>query len=80
MARKSRKRAVPEPTAEKEKKVSYNTAIYARLSIEDNGIAGDSLENQIFIVRQYIEKSPELNLISTWVDNGQTGTDFVEVR
>ncbi len=76
MARKSRKGAIPELAVRLEKKISYNTAIYARLSIEDNGITGDSLENQIFIVRQYIEKSQELNLIGIWVDNGQTGTDF----
>lgn len=57
MARKSRKGAIPELAVRSEKKISYNTAIYARLSIEDNGITGDSLENQIFIVRQYIEKS-----------------------
>ncbi len=76
MARKSRKGIVPEPAAPEEKRVFYNTAIYARLSIEDNGTAGDSLENQIVMVRQYIEKCPELNLVSTWVDNGQTGTDF----
>ena len=53
MARKSRKGAIPELAVRSEKKISYNTAIYARLSIEDNGITGDSLENQIFIVRQY---------------------------
>jgi len=76
MARKSRKGIVPKPAIQEEKEVSYNTAIYARLSIEDNGIAGDSLENQIFIAQQYIRQCRELNLIDIWVDNGQTGTDF----
>ncbi len=76
MARKSRKAALAEPCVPEDKRIFYNTAIYARLSIEDNGIMGESLENQIAIVRQYIENCPELRLVNTWVDNGQTGTDF----
>lgn len=75
MARKSRK-----PTAVAADMVQaapvYLTALYARLSIEDNGVEGESIENQIFIIRQFINKSPELQIVDQFVDNGQTGTNF----
>ena len=56
----------------------YNTAIYARLSVEDSGKKdnGESIENQIYIAKQYIEERPYLNLCGTFVDNGETGVNF----
>jgi DNA invertase Pin-like site-specific DNA recombinase len=55
----------------------YNTAIYARLSIEDRtDKESGSIENQIYIIRQYIEERPYLNLCGTFTDNGETGTNF----
>ena len=61
-------------TAEK----TYKTAIYARLSIEDSGKKdnGDSIENQIYIAKQYVEERPYLNLCNTFIDNGETGVNF----
>ena len=46
------KKSVPQP------EILYNTAIYARLSIEDNGIEGDSIENQIEMIENYIRGVP----------------------
>lgn len=55
----------------------YKTAIYARLSSEDlNKNDSGTIENQIFLVKKYIETKPYLKLCETFVDNGQTGTNF----
>nr|WP_300784258.1 recombinase family protein [uncultured Acetatifactor sp.] len=75
MARKSRKdlqtqNKCPQP------EILYDTAIYARLSIEDNGIEGDSIENQIEMIENYIRGHQELRVVHTFVDNGETGTNF----
>ena len=56
--------------------ILYNTAIYARLSIEDNGVQGDSIENQVYMIEKFISNCSDLKLIHTFVDNGETGTDF----
>jgi len=57
--------------------VVYNTAIYARLSIEDcRGSDSDSINNQIYLIQQYIEERPYLKLKATFIDNGETGTNF----
>ena len=79
MARKSRKNQtaqvkIPE-TAEAR---SFSTAIYVRLSIENSGRddAGDSIENQSGICREYVEARPYLNLYGIYSDNGEKGWKF----
>ncbi len=53
------------------------TAVYARLSMEDNGQKeDDSISTQIKLVKSYIQKKQELSLADIFVDNGHTGTDF----
>ena len=55
----------------------YRTAIYARLSNEDLGKKDSgSIENQILLVQKYIESKPYLKLCDTFIDNGETGTNF----
>lgn len=61
-------------------KLHYRTAIYARLSIEDNGIRSNSIEDQIYFLKKYISRHIQLSLVSCYCDNGKTGTNFVEVR
>lgn len=61
--------------AEKQETI-YKTAIYARLSTEDNSADGGSVANQIYIVEQYIKMMPDLELMAKFSDNGQTGTHF----
>ena len=80
MARKSRKVQVVHGQAEQApvqiEKV-FATAIYARLSIEDNRIKGSSsIEDQIEIVKRYIEDKSYLQLAGAYCDNGSTGTNF----
>lgn len=82
MARKSRKMSVQNvgadiikaPVAEAliEK---IPTAIYGRLSVED-GDSAERMENQIDLVRNYIEQNQELEYIDTYFDNGFSGTNF----
>lgn len=50
------------------------TAAYCRLSNEDT--EEYSIETQIEICHDYIERNPELRLVDTYVDNGFTGTSF----
>lgn len=55
---------------------TYQTAIYARLSIEDNGCGSDSIESQIELLKKYIEEKQDLTLKHVFYDNGMTGTNF----
>ena len=78
MARKSRKNnSQPEPKVEIEQ-VSYVTAIYARLSVENSGKQdeGASLQNQIDVCKEYVAGCPYLRLSEIYADNGKTGTVF----
>ena len=78
MARKSRYKA-GNHSAVKEIAViekNYKAAVYARLSVEDSYNNNGTIENQISLVRKYIESNPYLKLCKTFVDNGQTGTNF----
>ncbi|MEG0228613.1 MAG: recombinase family protein, partial [Lachnospiraceae bacterium] len=54
----------------------YRTAIYARLSTLDNGCGSDSIENQVELLKRYVGDNHDLTLISTFLDNGMTGTNF----
>lgn len=55
----------------------FDTAIYARLSLVDNGKnKGDSIKTQIDLLIQYIKDNPELQLVRIYCDNGYSGTNF----
>ncbi|MDD4509486.1 MAG: recombinase family protein [Oscillospiraceae bacterium] len=79
MARSSRKnQAAATIRSSDEIPLIYRTAIYARLSVEDNGKEnGDSLENQIELLEEYVRNRPYLTKTALFVDNGFTGTDFL---
>lgn len=81
MARKSRKdlfNDVPEvivPEIPREERIA--TAIYARLSSENNGRDDEeSITSQLTLLRTYIRENPEFDLVDTYVDNGFSGTNF----
>lgn len=79
MARKSRKvAAVAEPIVEVAPAQIFQTAIYARLSVENSGKSEkvDVITNQIEICKSYIADRPYLDLVDTYIDNGRTGTVF----
>ncbi len=74
MARTSRKTSV-QPEIREEK--TWNTALYIRLSVEDNGRDSDSIENQQRILESYMADRPFLKKVAVFADNGYTGTDFL---
>ena len=79
MARISRKHgAAVELQSPAESLQIYRTALYVRLSVEDNGKEdGDSLENQIELLEEYVANRPYLTKTALFIDNGFTGTDFL---
>ena len=77
MARKSRKPEAVQAAPEVHEAV-FDTAFYVRLSILDSGKKdGESILNQQELLEQYIAARPELVLKKVFVDNGETGVDFV---
>ena len=74
MARVSRKRkSLPGAAAASR---IWRTALYVRLSVEDNGKDADSIENQIALLESYVFGCPDLSTAGLFVDNGYTGTNF----
>lgn len=56
---------------------TFNTAIYARLSVEDSGNEQrDSIKTQIDFLKNYINDKLDLLLTGIYCDNGYTGTSF----
>ena len=83
MARTKRKvnPVLPVPAQEAPKVRIYQTAGYVRLSVEDSGKPGaDTIEAQKELVLGYIEALEDMQFCGLYYDNGQTGTNFVEVR
>ena len=74
MARKSRKHN----TAQAAVPVSpfISTALYIRLSVEDNNKRGNSIETQKLVLEKFLFGKPELRLYDIYIDNGATGTNF----
>lgn len=76
MARKSRKESAAVTPAAAEVK-GYKTAIYVRLSREDERkIASESVENQMEFLKDFVEKDSSLLLTGEYVDRHVTGTKF----
>lgn len=73
MARKSRIAGVAKEGVSVNKE-AYRTGIYARLSSEESG--EDALENQIFLLKSYVEQQTDMRLVETYADFGFTGTNF----
>ena len=81
MARKSRKN-LPQPEQAavsvllpELEEAKIPAAIYGRLSVEDEE-KEESMETQIALVQDYINRSRELSYVDTYFDNGFTGTNF----
>lgn len=74
MARKSRKHN----TAQAAMPVCpfISTALYIRLSVEDNNKRGNSIETQKLVLEKFLSGKPELRLYDIYIDNGATGTNF----
>lgn len=59
------------------KQPQYNTALYMRLSRDDESF-GDSvsIETQRTVLTQYVREHPEFHVVSEFVDDGWSGTNF----
>lgn len=79
MARKSRKVPAVDTVVQNavpEMKI-YRTAAYARLSVEDSkNPEGGVIENQLSLIRNYIDSKLYLTQTAEYIDNGVTGTRF----
>lgn len=82
MARKSRKTPIQVESQIESVRLSFveniekiRTAIYGRLSIEDDD-DNESMETQIALVQDFIDQNSELECVDTYFDNGFTGTNF----
>ena len=53
-----------------------STALYIRLSVEDNNKRGNSIETQKLVLEKFLFGKPELRLYDIYIDNGATGTNF----
>ena len=74
MARKSRKNAPT--TVSAPVPVSLRAAMYIRLSVEDYNNRGNSLENQRLVISDYLLDKPDIQVVETYIDNGQSGRDY----
>lgn len=74
MARKSRKNQTAAPVCDTS--LYIRTALYIRLSVEDNKKRGHSIENQKLVLENFLAGRPEFVVCNTYVDNGATGTNF----
>ena len=54
---------------------------YLRLSREDGDkLESDSIRNQRSLINDFIGQHPEITLVDEYIDDGYSGTNFVEVR
>lgn len=74
MARKSRKNI--ETSTVCSAALYIRTALYVRLSVEDNKKRGQSIDNQRLVLEDFIAGKPEFVVYNTYIDNGMTGTNF----
>lgn len=59
----------------------WNVGIYIRLSQEDGDKEeSNSVTNQRELINSYISEDKELNVYDYYIDDGWSGTNFVEVR
>ena len=74
-SRKQQKQSLSQLFSEPDK--LYNVAIYARLSVEDNGKGSDYIESQIEYLEAFIANDPTMRKVAVFIDNGFTGTNFM---
>lgn len=77
MARKSRKESGVQTSESFSKTIGYQVGFYLRLSDKEaKDKDSESIENQFALLKDFIKNKPDLRLISTFTDDGKTGTNF----
>lgn len=63
------------------KQAIWRAALYARLSREDGDkLESDSIANQKALLEHFAAQQSDLQVVSLYIDDGYTGTNFAEVR
>ena len=52
----------------------YRTGVYVRLSSEDKD--EDTIENQLYLLKSYVDSQSDMRLEDSYIDNGYSGTNF----
>lgn len=73
MARKSRKNIIENTTAVPK---IYKSAAYLRLSVVKNDVPPDSIENQLRIIKDFVERHPDIELMNCYIDTNASGGNF----
>ena len=77
MARKSRKESGVQTRESFSKTIGYQVGFYLRLSDKEaKDRDSESIENQFALLKDFIKNKPDFRLISTFTDDGKTGTNF----
>lgn len=77
MARTSRKKKAVEGEGAGSTGKIYRTAIYVRLSYEDERkIEQDTVENQKKLLRDFVNTQTDLEIAGEYIDRGESGTSF----
>lgn len=76
MARKSRKQSKTALETVVTGMKIWRAALYIRLSVEDKGDHGDSLETQRKIMEAFLALCPDIRQTGIYTDNGTTGRTF----
>lgn len=77
MARKSRKENSIPSGKSHGGAIGYEVGFYLRLSDKEaKNRDSESIENQFALLRDFIQDKPDLRLVSTFTDDGKTGTNF----
>lgn len=71
-----KEKSVAEKSRQAETKI-YKTVIYTRLSSEDDRkIASHTIDNQIALLKEYVESKDDMELVECYCDRGFSGTNF----
>ena len=63
--------------ADQLKPPAVEAGLYVRLSNEDNGgRSADGIDNQLEFLLEFVKQFEKMKVVETYMDNGQTGTDF----
>ena len=76
MARKSRKNKETFLLSQTPHMKVWWAGLYIRLSVEDNGSRGDSLETQQQIMEAHLALCPDIEVVEVYTDNGISGQTF----
>lgn len=73
MAKKIKKNIIENTT---EVAGTYNAVAYLRLSVVKNHVPSDSIENQLCIIKDFIDRQPDIELTNCYIDTNASDGNF----